>query len=144
MTPRTIPTWPLPVLAFAQVWVGTVLVAPLREPGAPWDAGYVALSAIAGLAGLAILALAARNCIRLWKVSPGEASWALIAATGLVSLFSALWATGPMTIGAWHWESLAPAILAVYLVVFLVREVNRRLAPTKAPRQSVDPERLAQ
>lgn len=70
---RPEPTWPPPVLAFGQVWVGTVLIAPLREPGASWDAWYAALSTIASLAGLAILALAARNCMRLWGVPPEEA-----------------------------------------------------------------------
>ena len=117
---------------------------PLREPGASWDAGYAALSTIASVACLAILALAARNCMRLWRVPPGEASWALVAAAGLVGLFSALWATGPLTIGVWHWESLVPATFAVYLVVVLVREVKRRLARSKATDQSVDSERLRQ
>jgi len=128
-------------MAFAQVWVATVLVARPREPGASWDAGYAALSVIASLAGLAILTLAARNCIRLWRVPAREASWTLVAATTLVGLLSALAATGPMTIGVWHWESLAPATLAMYLLVVLVREVNRRLARS-APGQSEDSESL--
>lgn len=100
------------------------------------------MSTVASLVGLAVLALAARNCMRVWRVPPGEASWALVAATGLVSLFSALWATGPLTIGVWHWESLVPGAFAVYLVVVVVREVNRRLARSKAPGQSWDSERL--
>ena len=138
------PTWPLPVLAFAQVWVGTVLIAPLREPDASWHHGYAALSTIASLAGLAILALAARNCMRLWRVPPEEASWALVAAAGMVGLFSALWATGPLTIGVWHWDSLVPATFAVYLGVVVVREVKKRLARSKATDEPVDSERLRQ
>ena len=46
-----------------------------------------------------------------------------------------------MTIGVWQWESLAPATLAMYLLVVLVREVNRRLARS-APGQSEDSESL--
>ncbi len=129
---KPIATWPLAVMAFAQVWLGTVLVAPLREPDASWDAGYAALSAISGLAGLTILALAARNSLRLWRVPPQEASWALVAATGLLGLLSALWATGPLTIGAWHWESLVPASFAVPMVAVCVRGVHARLARSKA------------
>lgn len=130
--PRPEPTWALPVMALAQVWAVTVLVAPLREPGASWNAAYAALSMVSNLAGVAILALAARNCTRLWKVSQGQASWALVATTASVSLFSAVVATGPMTIGVWHFESLIPATLALYLAIVLVREVKTRIALAKA------------
>lgn len=144
MKTKAQPTWPLPVLAFGRVWVGTVLIAPLRRSGASWDAGYAALSTIATLAGLAILLVAARNCMRLWRVPPEEASWALVAAAGLVGLVSALAATGPLTIGVWHWESLVPATFAVYLVALLVREGNKRWARSRSTGQSVDSRRLRQ
>jgi hypothetical protein len=136
--PKPAPTWLLPVMALAQVWAATVLVAPLREPGASWNVGYAALSTVSNLAGLAILALAARNCSRLWRASQEQASLALAVATALVSLFSALVATGPMTIGVWHWESLVPATLALYLAVVLGREVNRLLARGRASGHSRD------
>lgn len=138
MTAKPLPTWPLPVMALVQVHFGTVLVSPLRESGAPWGAGYASLSALASLTGLVVLAFAVRNCIRLWQVQPWEASWALVAATVLVTLFSALVATGPMTIGVWHWESLIPGTLAVYLIVVLVREMSRLLARSPEPNQSVE------
>lgn len=95
------------------------------------------LSGIAGLAGLVVLAFAVRNCIRLWQVQPWEASWALVAATVLVAFFGALWATGPLSIGRWRWESLIPGTLAVYLIVVLVREVRRLLARLPDSNQSV-------
>ena len=138
MTSKPLPAWPLPVLALAQVYYGTVLVSPLQEPGAPWSAGYAVLSAVGGLFGLALLGLAVRNCLRLWRVQPWEASWALVAATVLVALFSAVWATGPMSIGIWHWSSLVPGAFAMYLLVVLVREVRRRLARNKEPGRLVD------
>lgn len=138
MTAKPLPTWPLPVMALVQVHFGTVLVSPLRESGAPWSAGYASLSALASLAGLVVLAFAVRNCIRLWQVQPWEASWALVAATVLVTLFSALVATGPTTIGLWHWESLIPGTLAVYLIVVLVREMSRLLARSREPNPSVE------
>lgn len=138
MTAKPLPTWPLPVMALVQLHFGTVLVSPLREPGAPWSVGYAVLSGIASLAGPVVLAFALRNCIRLWQVQPWEASWALVTATVLVTLFGALWATGPMTIGLWRRESLIPGALAGYLIVVLVREVSRLLARSLDPGQSVE------
>jgi hypothetical protein len=113
------------MVALAQVYFGTVLVSPFREPGAPWDVGYAVLSAVASIGGLTILALAVRNCLRLWRVPPHEASWALVTLAVPVTLFSGLWATGPMTLGVWHWYSLVPGTFAAYLIVVLVREVRR-------------------
>jgi hypothetical protein len=134
---KPVPTWPLPVLALAQLFVGTVLVSPLRETSAPWSLGYAVLSAVVGLAGLAILGLAVRNCVRLWRLRPSEASWALVAAMLLTALHGALWAAGPTTIGIWRWWSLVPGTFAAFLVIVLVREVRRRLAKSKEPRQLV-------
>ncbi len=128
MTPRSSPSWSLPVTAFAQVWVAAVLVSPPREPGTPWAFGYAALSGIVSLAGLAVLAFAVRNCGRLWRVPPGQASWALVAASALVASVSLLVATGPVSIGVWDWESLMPGALGAYLIVVVVREVSRLLA----------------
>lgn len=126
MSPERPPAWPLPVMALFQVYVAMVLISPLREPGARWDAGYAALAAIAGVGGLAILSLAVRNCGRLWRVPAQEASWSLVAAAGLTALYSAMWATGPLTLGVWHWSSLVPAALAAYLLVVVAREIRRR------------------
>jgi hypothetical protein len=135
---KPLPTWPLPVMALVQMHFGTVLVSPLRESGAPWSVSYAVLSALASLAGLVVYAFAVRNCLRLWHVPPWKASWALVAATILVALFSALVATGPMSIGLWRWESLIPGALAVYLIVILVREMSRLLARSPEPNQSVE------
>jgi hypothetical protein len=132
------PAWPLPVMALVQVHFGTALVSPLRESGAPWSVGYAVLSGIASLGGLVVLAFAVRNCIRLWQVQPWEASWTLVAATVLVTLFSALVATGPVSIGLWRWESLIPGTLAVYLIVVLARETSRLLARSPGPNPSVE------
>lgn len=143
MTGKPLPTWPLPVMALAQIYVGTAFVLPLRKPGAPWSVGYASLSAVFGLVGLAILALAVRNCVRLWHVQTWEASWTLVAVTVPVTLFSALWATGPMTIGVWHWSSLVPGTFAGYLIVVLAREVRRLLARSKDPARFVDPQHPA-
>ena len=128
----------MPVLALAQIYYGSVLVSPLRELGAPWSTGYAVLSAVGGLFGLAILGLAERNCLRLWRVQAWEASWVLVAVTVLVALFSAAWATGPMSIGAWHWSSLVPGTFAAYLLVVLGREVRRQLARRNKPGLIVD------
>lgn len=140
MTAKPLPTWPLPLMALAQVYVGTALVSTLRESGAPWNDTYAVLSALAGLGGLLILALAVRNCLRLWRVHPCEASWVLVAVTVPVTLFSALWAAGPMTIGVWPWSSLVPGTFAVYLTVVLAREVRRRLTRSNDPGPLVDPQ----
>lgn len=43
-----------------------------------------------------------------------------------------------MTIGLWHWESLIPGALAMYLIVVLVREMSRLLARSPEPNQSVE------
>jgi hypothetical protein len=112
------------VLALVQVYFGTVSISPLREPGAPWSLGFAVWSAAFGLMGVAILALAARNCRRLWRVPPREVSWALVAVTLLVALLSALWATGPLSIGLWRWWSLIPGAFAAFLLVVVVRDVR--------------------
>jgi hypothetical protein len=125
-------------MALVQVHFGTVLLSPLSESGASWSFSYVVLSALASLAGLVVLAFAVRNCIRLWQVPIWEASWALVVATVLVALFSALVATGPMSIGLWRWNSLIPGTLAVYLIVVLVREMSRLLPRRPEPNQPVE------
>jgi hypothetical protein len=114
-------------LALVQVWFGTALFSPLTESGASWNGGYALLSAIWSLAGLAILALAVRNCVRLWRVPPAEASWALVASAVVVAGFSALIASGPMSSGVWRWWALIPGALATYLFIILGRELHRKL-----------------
>jgi hypothetical protein len=81
MNAKPQPVWPLPILALVQVCFGTTLFLPLKEPGASWNGGYVVLSTVWSFAGLAILTLAVRNCLRLWRAPPLEASWALAAST---------------------------------------------------------------
>ena len=124
--PKSSPVWSLPILALVQVWFGTALFSPLREPGATWDGGYALLSAIGSLGGLAILALAVRNCLRLWRVPSAVASWALMASAAVVAGFSALVAIGPMSSGVWRWWALVPGALATYLFVILGRELHRK------------------
>lgn len=87
------------------------------------------------LFGIGVLALAFRNCVRLWRAEAGEAFWALVVAVVLVTLFGALWATGPLAIGVWRWSSLVPGTFAAYLMVVLWREVRRRLSWGKATGQ---------
>lgn len=120
-----LPHWALPVLALAQVWLGNV--APLREPGAPWDAQYLMLAAIFGLVGLGIWVLAIRTCVILWRLPACTDSWSLFAVSAVVAAFAGLWATGPLTLGVWRWGSLAPGALALFLVGLPMRGAFRRL-----------------
>lgn len=126
MTPQSAPAWPRPVLALAQVWIGTALMIPLREPEAPWHAGYAALAAAGGLVGLAFLGLALRHCVVLWR-EPREPSSALVVVALPVILFSGVVATGPMSVGSWQWQSLPFGALAAYLLVVVARELGRWL-----------------
>lgn len=112
MTAKPQPLWPLPILALVQVWFGTALLSPLKEPGASWNGGYAVLAALGNVAGLAMLALAGRNCLRLWRVPPSQASWALVISSALVASLSALVAMGPVTSGVWRWWALVPGALA--------------------------------
>lgn len=138
MTAKPQPLWPLPILALVQVWFGTALLSPLKEPGASWNAGYAVLAALGNVAGLAMLALAGRNCLRLWRVPPSQASWALVISSALVASLSALVAMGPVTSGVWRWWALVPGALATYLIVLLGRAIRRMRVRTDASSMFVD------
>lgn len=138
MTAKPQPLWPLPILALVQVWFGTGLLSPLKEPGASWNGGYAVLAGLGSAAGLAMLALAGRNCLRLWRVPPSQASWALVISSALVASLSALVATGPVTSGVWRWWALVPGALATYLIVLLGREIRRMRVRTNASSVFVD------
>lgn len=126
MSAKPWPTWPLPVLALAQSYFGTVLVTPLREAGAPWSLEQPGLPTAVSVAGLAMLGLAARNCVRLWRVRSREASRGLVAASVMTAVLSAAWAAGPLMIGVGRWWSVVPGTLTAFLILVLVREVRRR------------------
>ena len=127
MSAKPQPAWLLPLVGLAQVWVGTLLVSFLERPGASWTVGNVLLAAVVAGVGIAILALAVRNCVRLWQVPAREGSWATVGVLVVATLLSAAWATGPTTVGEWHWSSLVPGAFAAYSLVVLAREVFRRI-----------------
>jgi hypothetical protein len=128
VTAKPTPVWPLPVLALLQVVFGMALVPGVDELDGSWTVGFALVWTIVTVGGCALLVLAVRNCRRLWRVAPGEESWSMVVAVGLAGAFSWLWATGPLSIGVWHWDSLVHGAFGAYLVVVLARELRRRSA----------------
>lgn len=134
------PAWPLVITALAQMYFGTAFAFVWDITDVPESLTEAVLVLVSVLIGLSFLALAVRSCVRLWRLAPSGATWSLVATVVPVVAFCGLWATGPLSIGAWNWSSLVPGAFAVFLVVVLVR---RLLIRDSDPAPSVTSEQTA-